>query len=262
MLTLDIDRTIVGPMPAIAPCRLLLYCEHPVLTLGFEAILQEQQDFIGEVTISKDEAVTLIREGKADVLLLDLNSEFNLSFLQEVTKIASACKIVLWVDFISTETAYQAFSMGVRGIIQKMLKPEAFLMHLRSIREGNLWIEKGLMNSIASAKTVSLTRREAQLVSLLAQALKNKEIAFTLNVTENTVKAYLSRLFQKVGVKDRLELALYGLKNLNGSHNWAQGEQDRMQPTSGGVVNKQSFQSILMQSQAKPVSLYHSPNQL
>jgi DNA-binding CsgD family transcriptional regulator len=61
---------------------------------------------------------------------------------------------------------------------------------------------------------VALTQREGQLVSLLSQGLKNKEIATTLMISEGTVKVYLSRLFQKVGVKDRFELALFGLKNL------------------------------------------------
>jgi DNA-binding CsgD family transcriptional regulator len=65
-----------------------------------------------------------------------------------------------------------------------------------------------------TARRYSLTRREGQLVTLLAQGLKNKEIATSLNISEGTVKVYLSRLFQKLGVKDRFELALYGLKNL------------------------------------------------
>jgi hypothetical protein len=51
-------------------------------------------------------------------------------------------------------------------------------------------------------------------VTLLSQGMKNKEIATALNISEGTVKVYLSRLFQKLGVKDRFELALYGLKNL------------------------------------------------
>jgi DNA-binding NarL/FixJ family response regulator len=238
--------------PPTPVSRLLLYCEHPILALGLQSILKAEQDFILHLTRSREEAVNLIRETEPDMLLLDMNSEFNLGFLQEIRRTGTSCKLVLWADSITTETAYQAFSLGVRGILQKVLNPETFLLHLRSIREGNLWIEKGLMNSIASAKTVSLTRRESQLVSLLAQALKNKEIAATLNVTENTVKAYLSRLFQKLGVKDRLELALYGLKNLNGNQNWAQAEHGTFHFADHGTGGKRSFQSILMQSQVKP----------
>jgi DNA-binding CsgD family transcriptional regulator len=82
------------------------------------------------------------------------------------------------------------------------------------VQAGELWFEKALTDSFLCARRVALTQREGQLVSLLSQGLKNKEIATTLMISEGTVKVYLSRLFQKVGVKDRFELALFGLKNL------------------------------------------------
>ena len=82
------------------------------------------------------------------------------------------------------------------------------------VNEGELWFEKALTDSIMTAHSYSLTRREGQLVALLSQGLKNKEIAYQLSISEGTVKVYMSRLFQKLGVKDRFELALYGLKNL------------------------------------------------
>jgi DNA-binding CsgD family transcriptional regulator len=71
---------------------------------------------------------------------------------------------------------------------------------------------------LAAAKRVALSQREGQLITLLSRGLKNKEIAFILQITEGTVKVYLSHLFQKVGVKDRFELALFGLKNLTAGH--------------------------------------------
>jgi DNA-binding CsgD family transcriptional regulator len=82
------------------------------------------------------------------------------------------------------------------------------------VQAGELWFEKALTDSFLCARRVALTQREGQLVTLLSQGLKNKEIATTLMISEGTVKVYLSRLFQKVGVKDRFELALFGLKNL------------------------------------------------
>jgi DNA-binding NarL/FixJ family response regulator len=85
---------------------------------------------------------------------------------------------------------------------------------LTRVHEGDLWFDKELTDSFMSARRYSLTRREGQLVSLLSQGLKNKEIATALTISEGPVKVYLSRLFQKLGVKDRFELALFGLKNL------------------------------------------------
>jgi DNA-binding NarL/FixJ family response regulator len=104
--------------------------------------------------------------------------------------------------------------LGVRGIVRKTLPAETLIECLRKVHQGELWFEKSLTDSMLSARKVTLTRREGQLVTLLSQGLKNKEIATVLCVSENTVKVYLSRLFQKVGVKDRFELALYGLRNV------------------------------------------------
>jgi DNA-binding NarL/FixJ family response regulator len=124
------------------------------------------------------------------------------------------CKLVLGGNSISTELAFQAMGLGVRGILRKTLPTELQVKCLQKVQAGELWFEKALTDSFLCARRVALTQREGQLVSLLSQGLKNKEIATTLMISEGTVKVYLSRLFQKVGVKDRFELALFGLKNL------------------------------------------------
>ena len=109
-------------------------------------------------------------------------------------------------------------ALGVRGILRKTLPSDLLIKCLQRVNEGEFWFEKALTDSFLSAKRIALTKREGQLVSLLSQGLKNKEIASMLLISEGTVKVYLSRLFQKVGVKDRFELALYGLKNLTTGH--------------------------------------------
>jgi DNA-binding NarL/FixJ family response regulator len=110
--------------------------------------------------------------------------------------------------------ALQAMSLGIRGVLRKTVPVETLVRCLTRVGDGELWFEKALTDSIMGARRYSLTRREGQLVALLSQGLKNKEIATALTISEGTVKVYLSRLFQKLGVKDRFELALYGLKNL------------------------------------------------
>jgi DNA-binding CsgD family transcriptional regulator len=100
---------------------------------------------------------------------------------------------------------------------------------------------------------VALTKRESQLVALLSQGLKNKEIASTLQISEGTVKVYLSRLFQKVGVKDRFELALYGLKNLQNMAGDAPGDggaPPRMLGRSRNPAHAQWLRSLVMEKPA------------
>ena len=92
--------------------------------------------------------------------------------------------------------------------LDRMATPDELIRTLLSTVEGR-------KSSVRQAATVfvSLTFRESQLVHLLSQGLKNKEIAQCLSIREGTVKIFLSRLFEKTGAKDRLELALFGLKN-------------------------------------------------
>jgi DNA-binding NarL/FixJ family response regulator len=166
------------------------------------------------VASSTDNLAVKMTIEKLDILFLDLTSGMSFELLRELKRKAESCKVLLWVNGISTELALQAMGLGVSGIVRKTLPAETLMECLRKVGQGELWFEKTLTDSMLSARKVSLTRREGQLITLLTQGLKNKEIATVLCVSENTVKVYLSRLFQKVGVKDRFDLALYGLRNV------------------------------------------------
>jgi DNA-binding NarL/FixJ family response regulator len=193
----------------------LLCTDEPILAEGLTRILSDTEGM--ELVSWCPELATLSEKidlHKPELLLIDLTSEVNFAVLSGLHQIARQARIVLWVHSISTELALQAMSLGIRGILRKTLPTETLLRCLMRVHEGELWFEKALTDSIMTARRYSLTRREGQLVTLLAQGLKNKEIATALNISEGTVKVYLSRLFQKLGVKDRFELALYGLKNL------------------------------------------------
>jgi DNA-binding NarL/FixJ family response regulator len=195
--------------------RVLLYSDEPVLAKGLESVLREIEGF--ELLPTSDTLATLmdqITQGAPDLVLMDLTAEITFAVLTDMKPVMNRSRILLWVNTISTELAFQAMGLGVRGILRKTLPTELQVKCLQRVQSGELWFEKGLTDSFLCARRVALTPREGQLVSLLSQGLKNKEIATSLTITEGTVKVYLSRLFQKVGVKDRFELALFGLKNL------------------------------------------------
>jgi len=195
--------------------RVLLFTDEPVLARGFTSVLSSVPGFESvSVCHSIAELAVAVHTYKPDVLLIDLTPEVTFGILTQLQGDLPNCRIVLWVRAISTELAYQAMELGVRGVLRKTLPPELLVKCLGKVSEGELWFDKTLTASFLSAKMIALTKRESQLVSLLSQGLKNKEIAGTLSISEGTVKVYFSRLFQKVGVKDRFELALYGLRNL------------------------------------------------
>lgn len=151
--------------------------------------------------------------GRPDVLLVEITPEIGLDVLHLVQRSMAGVPVVLWVDAVSVEFVSQAIAIGVRGILRKGMPIDRLVDCLRQVAAGELWIEKALCDRLLSTRRVALTPRERQLMTLLAQGLKNKEIAYTLEITEGTVKVYLSRLFHKVGANDRFELALFALKN-------------------------------------------------
>ena len=193
----------------------LLCSDEPILAEGLARILASSEALnLISYCPGINDLKSQMESHQPDLLMLDLTTGITFGVLSGLHEVASHAKIVLWVHSISTELALQAMSLRVRGILRKTLPAETLLRCLTRVNEGELWFEKALTDSIMSARRYSLTRREGQLVSLLSQGLKNKEIATALTISEGTVKVYLSRLFKKVGVKDRFELALYGLKNL------------------------------------------------
>jgi len=195
--------------------NVLLCSDEPILAEGLARILADSEALnLVSYCPGTDGLRSQMELHQPDLLLVDLTAGVTFGVLSGLHEVASRAKIVLWVHSISTELALQAMSLGVRGILRKTLPTETLVRCLTRVIEGELWFEKAMTDSIMSARRYSLTRREGQLVSLLSQGLKNKEIAAALTISEGTVKVYLSRLFQKLGVKDRFELALYGLKNL------------------------------------------------
>jgi DNA-binding NarL/FixJ family response regulator len=229
--------------------RLLLYTDEPVLAQGLTSILVGTQSFeVMGACSSMTEIKQAVQKGEPDLLLLDLTPEVTFSALSEIKRSILHCKVVLWVHTIATELAFQAMGLGVRGILRKTLGPELVVKCLTKVHQGELWFEKALTDSFLSAKRISLTKREGQLVALLSQGLKNKEIASTLLISEGTVKVYLSKLFQKVGVKDRFELALYGLKNLSAGP----PQLERGQGETAVPVPVTGLRSLVMDRQAGP----------
>ncbi|MGA2195188.1 MAG: response regulator transcription factor [Bryobacteraceae bacterium] len=217
--------------------RILLCSGEPILARGLESVLRYVAGFdllpsCGNIAALQEQ----LARSKPEVLLLDLSPEVTFTVLGDLKLAAPETSIVLWVTTISTELAFQAMGLGIRGILRKQLPAELQVKCLQKVHAGELWFEKALTDSFLNARRVSLTNREGQLVSLLSQGLKNKEIATTLMVSEGTVKVYLSRLFEKTGVKDRFELALFGLRNLTtGQHPAAPSRQSYSRHSARGL---------------------------
>jgi len=190
--------------------RVLVFTDQPVLAVG----LQESLSSAGlDVVFSGDPAQR--SEGfpvapDVELVLLDLTGEFTFENLADVRSRMPGANLVIRVGPMSRELIFQALEYGVRGILPVQLSPSALVQSLRRIASGEVLIEVTDAGfDSPGEKRVMLSERESQVVELLAQGLKNKEIASAMNLAEGTVKVYLSRLFKKTKVRDRFELMLY-----------------------------------------------------
>ena len=128
---------------------------------------------------------------------------------------------VLWAAEVSEVESFRALQVGARGILKKTLPVEVILDCIRTVAKGNIWIESSVSNQfvgfINRRSTPRLTPREEEILNLVMKGMKNKQIAEELSITTGTVKVHLMHIFEKTGVKDRFELAMYGRKLRGGS---------------------------------------------
>jgi two-component system, NarL family, nitrate/nitrite response regulator NarL len=191
-----------------------LYSEQPILTAGLQAAMAGLEDIgLSAIFTDLDPLIDHVRTNRPSVTLVEVTAAVTMATLSKLEPMAGNTPMVLWVDVISVELVSQALAVGVRGILRKSLPVELQIKCLRTVAAGDLWVEQALCDQILTARRIVTTRRERHVMSLLSQGLKNKEIAHATGLSEGTVKVYLTRLFQKVGVHDRLELALFALGN-------------------------------------------------
>ncbi len=203
----------MGPM-AYPLEKALVVSRHSVLVAGFRALIAEPRGIaVAECpdVASLDAAVAEERPG---LVLVDSGALPDIGALREWKMRVPHPRLILWVDRMAPEFVREALQCGVRGVLRKDSAAAAYAECLDHVSAGQLWLERDLADALLTARSVRLSPRERQLIGLLTQGLRNKEIAGRMNITEGTAKAYLSRLFEKTGAGDRLELAVYAIKNL------------------------------------------------
>jgi DNA-binding NarL/FixJ family response regulator len=191
--------------------RIMFFTDEPPLAVGATCVLSTINSFEIVSTPSKVvELLPALRQERPEILLLDFNSGMTLALISSLREAVPECRIVLWARSVGEQLAQQARQAGVAGFVSRTSPNGEFIEQLLRIAGGDGAFERP---APADSTTVQLTRRESQVVALLAQGLRNKEIAACLGITEGTVKSYLVHLFEKVGARDRFELAVLGLKN-------------------------------------------------
>jgi two-component system nitrate/nitrite response regulator NarP len=196
-------------MPEEEVPKVLLVSDQPVLVGGFQEVL-ECRGF--DVIVG--DPMSLPSEKGAftpDLVLLDLTAGLTFGNLTEVNGHLPGCPVVLWADAMPLDTVFRALEFGVRGIVERSSSAEHLADSLRRVAGGEMQIGFAATREAAPARRrVTLTPREREIVILLRRGLRNKQIANEMGITEGTVKIYLFRLFHKLDVRNRFELARCG----------------------------------------------------
>jgi DNA-binding NarL/FixJ family response regulator len=191
----------------------------PITAEGLKMLLGTCQDLeFCDMVDSLDLATTLIRRRHPDILLVDkgLGMHSVLDWLSDLKMLESPPAIVIWGVSMTEAEALRMLQSGARGIVRKTADITALLACLRTVAAGRSWMEDSVFrDSIRSERypRSELTAREQQVLELVEQGFKNKEIATELGIRPGTVKIHLKHIFEKTGVRGRYSLAISGLKD-------------------------------------------------
>lgn len=215
--------------------RIVVADDHPVVRMGVRAIVMGEPDLevIGEASNGK-EALEQVALLKPDILLLDLQMPQlpGLDALREITDLDDLrVRTILLTSKIDQREILEALQLGARGILMKESVASDLITCLRAVMLGDHWLNGRSVNNLVqvlrdlmaqqnngkSAK-FGLTVRELSVVRYIVEGCTNKDIARECNIAEETVKRHLKNIFDKTGVSNRLELAMFAL-----NHHLAEG---------------------------------------
>ena len=208
------------------PIRIVIVDDHTLFREGVRLILEPERDLavVGEAA-TVGEALPLIHGTRPDLVLLDLRlaQARGTDLLSQLMASSAAPRVLIVTAFPEEGDIAEAVQLGAKGVVLKDATRDTLLAAIRAVAGGNSGLPPELTAKVIAAlahtapsslaeRVRLLTPREREIVSLVGQGLKNREIADRLGTAEKTIKGHLTNIFLKLGVQDRLELALLALR--------------------------------------------------
>jgi len=195
--------------------RIAIADDHALFRQGLKSLLALRSDMIivGE-TERVDGLGPMLASAPCDVLLLDLQMDRN--SLIEIEGLAAKVKVIVVTASEHAEDALAVIRAGASGVVFKRFAIENLVEAIESVARGEVWMPPALQARLASdlrePAPDPLTPREREIVRNVALGLRNAEVARKLFISEDTVKTHLNNVFQKIGVRDRVQLTLYAIR--------------------------------------------------
>ncbi len=206
-----------------AGLKVILADSQAIYRVGVRKVIALEDDIrVVAQAESLGQALAAASKFAADVILFESELSNNPGeALSEIAKRAPLSKIVVLADNPDEQRTVDFLRRGVRGIVSRSIPPDLLVKCIRKVAEGETWLDNKGVNWVIEAyrsqaaqltshrPKTHLSDKELLIISLVAQGLKNKEIAQEIGTTEQVIKNYLRKVYDKLGVSDRLELALY-----------------------------------------------------
>ncbi len=199
--------------------------DHSMIREGLKSLLELDDDFkvIAEAVDGRD-CLDKLDVYKPDILLLDINmpNMNGLDVLKELKARKSKVKVLVLTVHNETEYLMKAVDIGINGYVLKDSESAELKKAIRAIMDGETYIKPSLIPALNAKrlernedekKIDSLTRRELEVLKLLAIGMYNKEVAEKLEISERTVKNHVSNIFKKLEVTDRTQAAVFAIRN-------------------------------------------------
>lgn len=204
------------------PIRIAIADDHALFRQGLRSMLRLEEgiEVVAELERAADLAAMLDRT-PCDVLLLDLQMER--SVLCDIETLALRVAIVIVTASERVDDAIAAIQAGARGVVFKRFAIETLLTAIHAVVGGGVWLPPALQTKVVERLRepagAALTPREREITKHVARGLRNAEVAAELAISEVTVKTHVNNIFQKLGIRDRVELALYAVRmGIIGAH--------------------------------------------
>jgi DNA-binding NarL/FixJ family response regulator len=194
--------------------RIIIADDHALFRQGLKSLLslQPETEVVAEIEAG-DDVQPVVSRTDSNVLLLDL--QMDRWMMGDIAPLSRLTNVIVLTASESAENGVRALRLGAKGVVQKRFAIETLMMAMRSVAEGLVWMPPMVQTEFARQESSSgkeLTPRESEIVRDVASGLRNIEVAEKLSISESTVKTHLNNIFQKLGVRDRLELTHYAIK--------------------------------------------------
>ncbi len=209
-----------------APARLLLVDDHPMIRRVLKDLLSLEPDVVVIAECNHGgEALDFLAHNSVDLIVLDHNMPIlnGIETLKKLRETQTDAKILLFTVSNNTKDVQEALQLGVDGYLLKDMEPEQIIDDIRRILRGELVISPTLAPILAQAMrkptkndiSYELTERELQVLVMISEGMSNKMIGNKLGIAESTVKVHVKHILGKIGLRTRVEAAVWAVNHLN-----------------------------------------------